>query len=280
MQVHVYSAQRKTGPIGVLSAIVREFPAAHALGFRLASRNIRSRYRQSLLGVLWAFLPPLATAVIWIFLNQIKVVQFASYGVPYPVFVITGTMLWSIFTASVLTPMSTMQTNRAILVKINFPREALLVSAFYEILFSAMISVIIIFIELLIFRIDLSLSCLLFFPGIFLLMLIGVSFGLLLVPVSLLYKDVQYVLPTLLQFCMYLTPVLYAKPIFTGIANILKYNPMAAVLVSSRSWLLGLPEASSALTLGLIAGACFVLLLLGILLQRLTIGIVIERMGN
>jgi lipopolysaccharide transport system permease protein len=262
LPVHTYSSERKFGLLKTFKSLIKEFPVAHSLGYRFAERTIKSRYRQSLLGVLWAFLPPISTAIIWIILYESRVVNISDVGVPYPLFVITGTMLWSVFSTALLMPMQIMQANRSILVKINFPREALLVNAFYEILFNTGIAFIIIIAELLIFGVHVDFHSLLFIPAVFLLIFLGMALGLLLLPLSLLYKDVQFALPSVLQFAMYLTPVVYATPIYKGAGKILALNPVTPVLTSARAWLLGLD------------------LSVPIILQRITVAILIERMGS
>jgi lipopolysaccharide transport system permease protein len=203
LPVHIYSPNLRLSFLGILKTIFKEFPVAHSLGFRFAERNIRARYRQSMLGILWALLPPLATAAIWIILNQSNIVTLNNTGGNYALFVITGTMLWSVFANAVLMPIQTIQANTGILVKINFPREALMITAFYEILFNAAVALIIIVAEMVFFQVPVTLQTFLFFPAVFLLIIMGMCIGLLILPVAMLYKDIQFVLPTFLQFAMY-----------------------------------------------------------------------------
>ncbi len=280
LPVQTYSSGGKFGVFKTFKSIIKEFPVAHSLGYRFAERTIKSRYRQSVLGVLWAILPPLATAIIWIILYESRVVNIGDVGAPYPLFVITGTILWSVFSAALLMPMQIMQANRSILVKINFPREALIVNAFYEIVFSTCIAFIIIVAELVVFQVHVDYKCLLFIPALFLLIFFGMSLGLLILPVSLLYKDVQFALPSVLQFAMYLTPVVYAKPIYQGAGKILALNPVTPILTSARAWLLGLDVAVPSWHIVLVLGITTLLLFLGIFIQRITVGILIERMGS
>ena len=238
------------------------------------------RSRQSALGFLWAFLPPIATAAIWIIISGLGVIKIGDVGAPYPLFVLTGTMLWSVFSSALLMPMQVMQNNRSILVKINFPREALIINAFYEILFNATIALLIIILELIFFRVHLTFHSFLFIPGMFLLILLGMSLGLLVLPFSLLYRDVQFALPAVLQFAMYLTPVVYAKPLYKGFAKIMAYNPVTPVLTSARAHLLGMANDVPHWHIGAVLGVSVVLLLIGIVLQRITVEILIERMGS
>jgi lipopolysaccharide transport system permease protein len=106
------------------------------------------------------------------------------------------------------------------------------------------------------------------------------SIGLLLLPLSMLYRDVQFALPSLLQFAMYLTPVVYAKPMYSGFAKIMAFNPVTPVLTSARACLIGLPIDSSWMQISVVAGGAMLLLLIGIVLQRITVEILIERMGT
>src|SRR6186713_273175 len=280
MPVHRYSASGRSSVFIALKKIVREFPVAHALGFRFAERNIRARYRQSVLGVLWAIVPPLATAAIWIFLNQKNIVTLNHTGSNYPLFVITGTMLWSVFSTAVIMPIQTIQANAPILVKINFPRESLIITAFYEIAFSALISLLIIVAELVIFEVPLSLNTLLFFPAMLVLILLGMCFGLMVLPLALLYKDVQFALPTFLQLAMYATPVVYATTDFSGFSKILAFNPVSPVLTSARDWLLGVNFIPTIGPLILITVVSILILIMGMVLQRIAMEILIERMGT
>jgi lipopolysaccharide transport system permease protein len=87
-------------------------------------RDISAQYRQSLLGILWAFLPPLITAVIFITLNSRKVINVEETSIPYPVFAIFGTVLWHFFVYSLNAPLRVVTASKSLLTKINFPREA------------------------------------------------------------------------------------------------------------------------------------------------------------
>lgn len=279
MQIQVYSANSKSNLWRTLKAIGKEFPVAHALGFRFAERNIRARYRQSLLGIIWALIPPLATAGIWIFLNQKNIVTLNHTGSNYALFVITGTMLWSVFSAAVTMPIQSIQANAPILVKVNFPREALMITAFYEIVFTSLISLVVIAAEILIFQVPVTWYTFLAIPAIFLLIMLGMCFGLFLLPFAVLYKDIQFALPAFLQIAMYATPVVYATTEFSGVFRIFALNPVSPVLVSGRDWLLGMQSSQGLLSLGCIGLVVIVILVAGFILQRIAMEILIERMG-
>ena len=77
-------------------------------------------------------------------MNQKNIVTLQHTGSNYALFVITGTMLWSVFSNAVTMPIQSIQANAPILVKVNFPREALMITAFYEIVFTSLISLVVI----------------------------------------------------------------------------------------------------------------------------------------
>lgn len=248
-----------------------------SLGYRLAARNIKAKYRMSVLGLLWALLPPLATAGIWIVLQSQQVVAFQDLRVPYPVFVLMGTLLWQIFSESITFLIQNLQQNRSLLTKINFPREALIYSAGGEILFNLAIKLVLIVLTLVVFKIPLGLSLVYSLIGIFGLILLGLMIGLLLSPLALLFKDIQLGLPLALQFALYLTPVIYPEPAYQGITKVLAYNPVIPLLHNSREWLLGHhPKVGSFFLILLGTGVLF---LLGLVLFKLSMKIIIERIG-
>lgn len=279
--ISVYSAdQDKDNFFITLWHTLKMMPKANSLGYRLASRNIKARYRQSLLGLAWAVFPPLITALVWVVLNDQKVVSFEGLEVPYPVFVFTGTMLWQIFSFSVQVPLQSIQKNKSILVKINFPREAIFISALYEVGFNAMISLGLLTIILIYFGVVPGIYFGLFFLGITVLMLLGLMFSLLLMPLALLYRDIALGIPIVLQFALYLTPVIYPQPRFEGLGKLLYLNPVSPILTNSRIWLLGLQQEVAWKPFIILSIAVLILLILGIVLQRKALNILIERLGS
>ena len=109
------------------------------LSRQLATRDIKASYRQSYFGILWAFVTPLATAFVWVILNSSGTVKLSETGIPYPVYALSGTLLWSIITEAINAPMLATNGAKSILSKINFPKEALIVSGVYKLLFNSFI---------------------------------------------------------------------------------------------------------------------------------------------
>ena len=141
--VRIYTpASSFRNPRVLIGEMMRDLLQSRELAWQLAVRDIRAMYRQSILGILWAFILPLMTTITWIFLQNSGVVSVGTTGIPYPVYVFTGTMLWAIFSESVQMPLQKTLASKALLAKINFPREALILSGFYQACFNASIKIV------------------------------------------------------------------------------------------------------------------------------------------
>lgn len=262
----------------LLKASVRDMLASRFLSTQLAVRDIKAQYRQSYFGVLWAFITPLATAFIWIFLNQSGTVRLTDTGVPYPVYAFSGTLLWAIIKEAINTPITSTGAARSILTKINFPKEALIVSGVFKLLFNSSVKILLLVIFIFVYGVGFHWSLLWLPFTILAAVVFGVTIGLFLTPVGLLYKDVGKFISFVLGFLMYVTPVVYAIP-KTGIMNkVMTWNPFTPFILTARDLALGLqPEHLGYYTVLLLC--CVPLLGLGLVFYRVSIPIIVERMS-
>jgi lipopolysaccharide transport system permease protein len=209
------------------------------LAWRLALRDIRAQYRQAALGLLWAFILPIFNTATWIFLQLSGIVELRDTDLPYPVYVFCGTILWSVFTDAFNTPLRVSLAAKPMLAKINFPREAIIMGGLLETLFNSGIKIGILLIALALFGFLPSAQLLLFPIGLLAILIAGTSLGMLITPIGLLYSDVGKAIPILMQFLMYLTPVVFPLP-KEGIAATLFYiNPLTSLIMTTRGWLTG-----------------------------------------
>ena len=226
-------------PTRMLADMLRDLVAGRELAWQLAVRDIRAQYRQAALGLLWAFILPLAHTVTWIFLSRSGIVTVSDTALPYPVYVFTGTMIWAIFMDAVNAPLQQTIAAKQMLAKINFPREALVVSGIYQTLFNGAIKIVLLLVSLMLLGIYPGWTLIWFPLGILSLILAGTAVGLLLTPVGMLYTDIGKSLPLLMQFLMYLTPVVFPMPSSGWAATIFKINPMTPLVLTTRDWLTG-----------------------------------------
>jgi lipopolysaccharide transport system permease protein len=256
----------------------RDLLASRELGWILAVRDIRAQYRQAFLGVLWAFMVPLANAAIWIFLSRSGVVAVGSTALPYPAYVLIGTMLWAILIDAINAPLLQTMAARSMLTKLNFPREALLLSGIYQTLVNAAIKVTLLAVALIVMQINPGWHGLFFPLGVLSLVLVGTAIGLLLTPVGTLYTDVGKALPVLMQFLIYLSPVVFPMP-KCGMAEVLfRLNPLTPLIVTTRDWLSGTRPLLLESFFVVNAGATVLLLFVWVA-YRLAMPILVERMS-
>ena len=266
-------------PLRLVRDMFRDLKQANELGVRLTKRNIKAMYRQSLLGYVWSVLPPLITALLWVFLNSQGVVKVAAPGIPYPLFVIIGTMLWQVFMESVNAPMKGITSGRSMLAKINFPRESLILTGMYEVVFNLMIKLGLILIVFIYYGLTPSFSALASLLGFLVMVVLGSSFGLILVPIGMLYTDIQRGIGLVLRFGMYLTPVIYPMPKSGLAAKLMAFNPVAPVLTYTRELLVGTATSVNMSFVAISIGAVL-LFFFGLFLYRLSMPIIIERIGS
>lgn len=256
-----------------------DLAASRELAWRLTVRDLSAQYRQTFLGFLWAIILPLANTLVWVFLSRSGVVNVSDTLLPYPVYVFTGTMLWAILMDALNAPLQIVTASKVMLAKINFPREALVVAGIYQTIVNALIKVALLLIALLVMGIHQDWSLLLFPIGLLSLILVGTLIGLALTPVGLLYADVGKAIPLLMQFLMYLTPVVFAMPKEGLPATLFQLNPLTPLILTARDWLTGFPPEHLGYFV-VVNVVSVVLLFMFWVVFRLAMPILIERIGS
>lgn len=277
LEVRVYSAKnRQEGFSALLKDMFRDLSKSMDLGYRLAKRDIQGMYRQSLLGIFWAFITPLLTSVIWIFLNATGVIKTGQTNIPYPAYVFAGTILWSIFTEGIMSPINQTQQSKAVMSKINFPKEGLLLAAFYKLAFNSAIKLVLL-IAFFLFMGVYPTATVVFVPFLMLgLMVFGFVIGMFLTPMALLYGDVGRAIPLALQLFMFLTPVVYIMPAGGVLLQIMKLNPVTPMIMSVRNFLSGY-EFYMPGYFAVVMSATLALSLVAWIIYRMSIPIIVER---
>jgi lipopolysaccharide transport system permease protein len=261
------------------SSLFSGFPQARALAWRLFLRDTRASYRQSLLGYFWIFLPPLASTLVWVLLNKSDVVRIDSGDVPYPLFVLAGTILWGAFNGSMMASLGVVNEARSILSKVNFPHEALFFNALLKSLLDAIIPATLIIAALLIYRVPFSPLMLLFPVSLLAMLALGLAAGLLIVPLASLYSDVGRAVQLALRFGFFVTPVIYPLPTDGMARTLMLCNPLSPLIVSGRTWLTGSGE-SLPLYFTAILTSSLILIALGLLIFKVVLPHLIERLSS
>ena len=279
LQVVIYTPNSEArNRLKMITAMWHDLAASRELAWRLTVRDISSKYRESVLGLLWAFIPPILAGIVFIFLQSRKIVDFGDVGMPYPVFAFIGTALWQLFVESINAPLRVVNASKPMLAKINFPREALIISAFYQSLFAFFIKGILLVAIIVYFRVDISFMSILFVVPAILLIWLGLVIGLLLTPLGMLYSDVSSSVMIFTQFLFFVTPVVYAVPTTYPFSLLAVLNPVSPFLNAARDLLvLGTVDNLTVLVIATIFLVVF--LFVGWFIYRLAMPILIERIS-
>jgi len=280
MPVRVYSPEPLLGhPAVLIKNIFRDLLAGRELAWRLFVRDISALYRQTILGYVWAFLPPLVGSMTFIFLNSQGIVNVDTGGIPYPAFAMMGTLLWQVFADALSSPSQALNSAKPMLAKINFPREAILLAGLYMVGFNFMIRLVLVAGVMTYWGIVPSGTLLLFPVAMLALMMTGFCVGLAVTPLAGLYGDVGRAIPMVAQFWMLLTPVVYPAR-KEGLAGFLaQWNPVSPLIVTARETLTG-HDPSLLLPFFIVFACAIVVIFLGLVAFRIAMPHLIVRMGG
>ncbi|WP_370479340.1 ABC transporter permease [Tamlana flava] len=276
METRIYQKENNLSVFKLLKASLKDIYGSRFLAKQITVRDIKAQYRQSYFGILWAFIMPLTTAFVWIFLSSSGTVKLSDTDVPYPVFVFSGTLLWSVLRQAINTPAQSTQGARGLLSKINFPKEALVVSGVYKLLFDTSFKMGLLLVLMLIYGMPFQWGLLLFPLSLLVIILVGIAIGLLLTPFSMLYTDVGKVVSLGLSFIMYITPVVYVVPPSGMMKTLMELNPFTALITVTRDVLLG-GDFVYLSYFGVIFLITIPVLALALVWYRLSIPVIVER---
>ena len=269
---------RMRQPLQLWREMWRDLLAARELAWRLLVRDLSSQYRQSFLGIFWAFVPPLVAGLGLTLASQANVLNIGKTEIPYPAYVMFSMALWQTFTEALTGPVQAVIAAKPMLARINFPREALILSQLGQVGFNFAIKLILIVALFLWFRIPVTWTVLLAPLALIHLVALGTALGLLLAPLGALYEDVSRGLGLLLSAWLLLTPVIYPTPETGLFAMAVRWNPVTPLLVTIRelatTGLLSEPVQFWVASLVALVG-----LLLSWLFYRLAMPFVIERIS-
>lgn len=201
-------------------------------------REIRSRYRQSILGIGWAVLLPLISMVVFSFVFG-EFMRVPSEGLPYPIFSYVALLPWAFFANSIQTGLPSILGNIDLLRKIYFPREILPLSAILARLVDFVISSSILILLMVWYRIPLHATV--FFVPLLLLIqsMLALGISLLGAGLAVYLRDVSFVLPLAMQLWMFVTPVVYPlSSVPESWQRLYLFNPMAGIIEAYRCTIL------------------------------------------
>jgi homopolymeric O-antigen transport system permease protein len=235
----------------------------------LVWRNLTVRYKQSLIGILWAVIKPVMQMIIFSVVFG-RLARMPSDGIPYPVFLYAGLLPWTYFTSTISSASGSLLAGGNMINKVYFPRMILPFSYLFTSLADLFLSMGVLFGLMFWYRADMVFGPqILCFP-LFLIPAIAFAGGLSLwlSATAVRYRDIHHLVPYLLQLGMFVTPVVYAVKLLPEAYQwILRLNPMTGVVEGFRWSLLGKPvQGWGVMSIGF--GLAFVVLFSGMVVFR------------
>ncbi len=234
----------------------------HELIRSLTQRDIRSRYKQSVLGIAWALLQPLAMMLVYTIVFS-RIARIDTGDIPYPIFSYIALLPWTFFAGGITTGTECLTSNFNLITKIYFPREVFPISAILGKTVDLGLGMLVLIPLLVYYHINLTWYALLIVPILIVqtCLMLGITF--LLSSWNLFYRDIRHVMPLLTQVWMYLTPIIYPLSLVPKrYMTLYMLNPMSSIMDSFRRVLV---EGKAPMWdyLGLAAAISVVLLVVG-----------------
>jgi lipopolysaccharide transport system permease protein len=234
----------------------------------LTWRDLKIRYKQSVLGVLWAVLNPVVNMVVFtIFFGNLA--KIPSDGIPYPIFSYTGLLPWGFFAAALGVSARSMLHGGAMVSKIYFPRIILPLSSVFANLVDFLIAFVVLIGMMFFYQITPTINMVWLPVFILLAIITALGVGLWFSTLLVMYRDVNYLLPIVTQLWFFISPVVYASSsVPERFRWLYALNPMSGVIEGFRWALLGNTLSMSAVSMAISAGISITLFISGLFFFR------------
>ena len=208
----------------------------------MAWRDIKVKYKQTLLGFIWVILQPLVLMIIFSTI-WMKVMKTGADDMPYPLFAYSGLILWGLFSAGISSASESMSANSNIIKKVYFPRIIIPASAILVAMFDFLMTIIVFVLMIAYYKPDISYLnfSLLLLLSIFITLGYSFGIGLIISSSTVKYRDFRYVIPFFLQAFFFISPIVFPLSLFSSerLRFILSLNPLAGAINLVRSGLTG-----------------------------------------
>jgi len=228
----------KKGYRSMFKEIFNEIKDSRWLTWQLTRRNFFSFYRQSIIGVFWAFIIPGVSVSTFIVLNRAGIFTVGHITVPYSIYAVSGIAFWQLLSSGLVASSESLAQVGQMVSKINFSRKSLVFACMGKSLLSFLVQFVLLCILFIIYGFKPSIFILLLPIIIIPIILLTIGLGFILSLVNAIIRDVGAIISTLLTFLMFLTPIWYAKPTTGFFAVVTKYNPLYYLISVPRELIL------------------------------------------
>ncbi len=211
------------------------------LFYFLMWRDVKVRYKQTLLGASWAILQPLLTMILFTVIFG-RLAKVPSDGIPYPIFAYAGLLPWTFFSNAITASSDSLIGNASLITKVYFPRMVIPAAAVGAGLVDFGIAAVILVAMMAYYGFGLGVSALMLMPLVLLTAVLALAVGMWMSGLNVKYRDVRYALPFFIQLWMYATPVIYpASFVPERWRWLLVLNPLTGIIQCYRSTLFNRP---------------------------------------
>lgn len=210
--------------------------------WQMVGREVKARYKQSVLGYFWVILNPLAQMLVMSFAFSVimRIPTNASSHIPYSIFLFVGLLPWTLFSNSLSSASASLVGSASLITKVYFPRSILVVSTIIAKIIDFLFASTVLIAYMFYYHIPISFSILWIFPIFFIQQIFTLGLSLFFAAANLLYRDIQYLLSLILILWMYLTPVIYPADIVPDQYKfIFQLNPLSVIINAYRQVILG-----------------------------------------
>lgn len=213
---------------------MKELLAYKELLINLTLRQIKVKYKQTVLGIFWSLLKPLSLMIVYTIIFS-KLIKIPSDGIPYPIFVYSALLPWTFFSSSLSMAIPSLESNKSLITKIYFPREIFPISSMLAAFLDFCIASIVFIILMVVFRVSLSFNVFFLLPILLIQIIFALGLSLFFSAINVYYRDIKYALPLFIQLLMYACPIIYPISIIPEwIKPFYMLNPMASVIDGYR----------------------------------------------
>ena len=214
--------------------MVAELVGSHELVWQLFLRDFKAKYKQTMLGFLWALIMPLLTVGTFVFLNRAGILNIGKVDIPYPAYALLGLTVWQIFSGGLRACSNSIVAGGSMVVKINFPKEALVLSSLGGALIETMVRVALTAFVFAIYKIIPAWTAIFFPLTLIPLLLFTLGLGFMLSLLNAVLRDVANIVSLSTTFLLFITPVLYPEPKAAFFKAFTVFNPLAALVSGPR----------------------------------------------
>jgi lipopolysaccharide transport system permease protein len=223
--------------------------AYRELLYFLTWRDVKVRYKQTLLGATWAIIQPLFTMIIFTLLFG-RLAGIKSDGIPYPIFAYAGLLPWTFFSNAVTNSGNSLVGSSTLITKIYFPRMIIPSAAVAAGLVDFALAFLILVPLMFYYHVSFSAELLLLPVMVILITFLALAIGMWMSALNVKYRDIRYALPFVIQLWMFVSPIIYPTSMLGGkLRIVLALNPLTGIIENFRAALLGRPLNLSSLAI-------------------------------